>query len=55
MEDLFFVEECLKNSERTYNSHQLVEKLKEERAVKISRDRLRKIFKKKIGDGKEQE
>jgi transposase len=54
-EDLKYVEECLEKEERTYNSRQLVEKLKQERAVEISSDRLRRILKKKSGDGKEQE
>jgi hypothetical protein len=45
-EDLQYLEDCLEKEERTYNSRQLVEKLKKERAVEISRDRLRKILKK---------
>jgi transposase len=52
-EDIKYIENCLAKEERTYNSYQLVEKLKEERSVSLSRDRLRKILKKKIGDGKE--
>lgn len=53
-EDINYLEDCLKQEERTYNSRQLVEKLKQERSVEISRERLRKILKKKSGDGKEQ-
>ena len=53
-EDIKYLEDCLEKEERTYNSRQLVEKLKKERAIEISRDRLRKILKKKIGDGKGQ-
>lgn len=52
-EDIKYIENCLEKEQRTYNSYQLVEKLKEERSVFLSRDRLRKILKKKIGDGKE--
>lgn len=37
-EDIKYVEECLEKEERTYNSRQLVEKLKQERAVEISSD-----------------
>ncbi|MDJ0659006.1 MAG: helix-turn-helix domain-containing protein [Crocosphaera sp.] len=54
-EDIEYIEECLEKEERTYNSKQLVEKLKRERGVELSQDRLRKIFKKKGGDGKGQE
>ncbi len=42
-EDINYIEECLEKDERTYNSRQLVEKLKQERSVEISHDRLRKI------------
>lgn len=52
-EDIKYIENCLEKESRTYNSYQLVEKLKTERSVVLSRDRLRKILKKKIGDGKE--
>lgn len=45
--DLKYVEECLEKEERTYNSRQLVKKLKQERGVEISHDRLRRILKKK--------
>lgn len=52
-EDIQYIENCLEQEQRTYNSYQLVEKLKEERSVYLSRERLRKILKKKIGGGKE--
>jgi transposase len=52
-EALKFLETCLSQEQRTYNSRQLSEKLKQERQVKLSAERIRKIFKKKIGDGKE--
>ena len=47
-EDLEYLEACLIEDERTYNSVQLSRKLKEERAVDLSSDRLRRILKKKI-------
>ena len=47
-EDLEYIETCLNEEERTYNSIQLARKLREERAVNLSSDRLRKIRKKKI-------
>lgn len=52
-EDIKYIEDCLEKEERTYNSRQLVEKLKQERSVEISHYPLRKILKKKSGDGKE--
>ena len=54
-EDLEYIEACLVKNERTYNSVQLSRKLKEERAVSLSSDRLRKILKKKDIVGKEQD
>jgi transposase len=44
-EDLEYIETCLNEEERTYNSIQLARKLKEERAVNLSSDRLRRILK----------
>jgi transposase len=52
-EDIKYLEECLENEPRTYNSYQLVKLLSQERGIDLSRERLRKILKKKIGDGKE--
>jgi transposase len=46
-EDIEFLEECLKNEPRTYNSVQLAQKLEKERSIKLSPDRLRRILKKK--------
>ena len=46
--DLEYIETCLNEEERTYNSIQLARKLKQERAVNLSSDRLRRILKKKI-------
>ncbi|WP_041934274.1 helix-turn-helix domain-containing protein [Gloeothece verrucosa] len=51
-EDVNYIESSLEKEPRTYNSYQLVEKLKKERSVSLSRERIRKILKKKIGDGK---
>jgi transposase len=50
--DLEYIEQCLKE-ERTYNSSQLVRKLKQERLIELSGDSLRRILKKKTTDGKE--
>ncbi|HEY9692197.1 MAG TPA: helix-turn-helix domain-containing protein [Oculatellaceae cyanobacterium] len=52
-EDIKYLEECLENEPRTYNSYQLVKLLNQERGIDLSRERLRKILKKKIGAGKE--
>ncbi len=46
-EDIEYIENCLHQEQRTYNSTQLVRKLKQERAVNLSSDRLRRILKKK--------
>lgn len=53
-EDLEYIETCLNEEERTYNSIQLARKLKQERAVDLSSDRLRRILKKKISLEKNQ-
>lgn len=45
--DINYVEECLKQEPRTYNSKQLAEKLAAERQVVLSPDRLRRVLKKK--------
>ncbi|MEY4520304.1 MAG: hypothetical protein RLZZ499_2904 [Cyanobacteriota bacterium] len=52
-QDLEYIETCLNQEERTYNSIQLARKLKQERAVDLSSDRLRRILKKKDIVGKE--
>ena len=44
--DLEYLEQCLGEEERTYNSSQLARKLWEERRVKLSADRVRKLLKK---------
>jgi transposase len=53
--DLEYLLNCLDNDSRTYNSKQLARKLKEERKVDLSSDRLRRVLKKKIIDGNAQE
>ena len=47
-EDIQYVEELLVQSNRTYNSTQLVRKLKQERGVDLSSDRLRRLLKKTL-------
>ncbi len=54
-EDVEYLEKILEKEERTYNSKQLSRKLKEERQVELSAERIRKILKKKAGNGKEHE
>ena len=46
-EDIVFLEECLKKEPRTYNSLQLAQKLENERQIKLSPDRLRRVLKKR--------
>ena len=52
-EDIEYLETCLNEEQRTYNSVQLARKLKQERAVNLSSDRLRRLLKKKDIAGKE--
>lgn len=47
-EDVNYIESSLEKEPRTYNSYQLVEKLKKERSVSLSRERIRKILKKRL-------
>ncbi|AFZ01364.1 transposase [Calothrix sp. PCC 6303] len=53
-EDIIFLEECLKNEPRTYNSLQLAQKLERDRSIKLSPDRLRRVLKKRGSIGSEQ-
>jgi transposase len=46
--DLEYLTDCLEHEPRTYNSLQLAKKLKQERLVDLSRDRLRRLLKKKL-------
>lgn len=50
-EDLAYLEQCLEVEPRTYNSVQLSAKLAQNRNVQLSPDRLRRLLKKKGGDG----
>lgn len=45
--DLDYLIDCLNEEERTYNSSQLAVKLWEERQVKLSADRIRRLLKKR--------
>ncbi len=49
--DMVYLEQCLEVEIRTYNSVQLSEKLAEQRNVQLSPDRLRRLLKKRGGDG----
>lgn len=46
--DLEYLSDCLEHEPRTYNSVQLAKKLKQERLVDLSSDRLRRLLKKKL-------
>lgn len=50
-EDIKHLEQALRDEPRTYNSKQLAHKLKEERKVNLSADRLRRILKKRGCNG----
>ncbi len=45
--DIEYLEACINEEERTYNSAQLAVKLWEERKVRLSADRIRKLLKKR--------
>ena len=49
--DLLYLEHCLSTDERTYSSQQLAEKLFQERHIRLSADRLRRLLKKRAGAG----
>jgi transposase len=53
--DMVFLEECLEQEPRTYNSVQLAQKLEQERSVKLSPDWLRQVLKKRGSNGFELE
>lgn len=46
-EDIEYLETCLRQENRTYNSQQLAQKLVQERQVKLSPDHLRRVLKKR--------
>jgi transposase len=45
--DLEYLEQCLVEEPRTYNSQQLAQKLAQERGIKLSGDRIRRLLKKR--------
>jgi len=49
--DLVYLEACLECDPRTYNSAQLAAKLEQERQVKLSADRIRRILQKRGSAG----
>ena len=49
--DIAYLEQCLEQDERTYNSAQLAAKLHKERNVSLSADRVRRLLKKRTGAG----
>lgn len=49
--DLKYLEGCLEQDPRTYNSAQLAQKLKQERSVDLSADRVRRVLKKRGSAG----
>ena len=52
-EDIEYLKACIEQDRRTYNSRQCAEKLKQDRGVKSSPDRILGHLKKRGGDGKE--
>lgn len=51
--DLEYLEQCLEQEPRTYNSQQLAQKLREQRQVTLSADRVRWLLKKRAFAGSE--
>lgn len=49
--DIQHLEQCLEQEQRTYTSEQLSVKLEQDRQVQLSPDRLRRILKKRGGNG----
>jgi len=49
--DIEHLEQCLEEDQRTYTSGQLSVKLEHDRQVQLSPDRIRRILKKRGGDG----
>lgn len=45
--DIAYLEECLKQEPRTYNSRQLAQKLESDRQIHLSPDRIRRVLKKR--------
>ncbi len=53
--DIQYLEQCLEQQERTYNSQQLATVLEQERAVSLSADRIRRGLQKRGFDGNERD
>lgn len=53
-EDMIYLEQCLQQEQRTYNSRQLAQKLASARQVQLSPDRIRRVLKKRGGFGNAQ-
>ena len=51
--DMVYLEQCLEQEPRTYNSQQLSHKLEQERQVNLSADRIRRILQKRAIEGSE--
>lgn len=51
--DMEYLEQCLEQQPRTYNSKQLATKLEQERQVSLSSDRIRRILQKRALNGNE--
>lgn len=51
--DIQYLETCLEQDQRTYNSAQLATKLEQDRQIQLSADRIRRILQKRGGDGSE--
>ena len=51
--DLQTIEQWIEQDARTYNSHQLTQKLAEQRQVRLSPRRLRHLLQKRASDGNE--
>lgn len=51
--DMEYLEQCLEQQPRTYNSKQLATKLEQERQVSLSSDRIRRILQKRAIKGNE--
>ncbi|BDA70689.1 transposase [Calothrix sp. PCC 7716] len=53
-DNIVFLEKCLREEPRTYNSLQLAQKLEREHSIKLSPDRIRRVLKKRGSIGSEQ-
>ena len=51
--DMAYLEQCLEQQPRTYNSQQLAQKLEQERQINLSADRIRRILQKRAFVGSE--